>query len=317
MEFIVSNQKFLVIGHKNPDGDCAGAQVALVHFLRRIGKEAVAFSHGPFQRLEIEHLKTEFINDISRIENLAEYAVIILDASTIDRVGEIGKVIIGMNHLVIDHHMSKANFGGLEFIDSEAPSTTYIILQLIEQMGYEPDTSEAEFLLLGLCTDTGFFRHIENNAPLIFQAVSRLTGAGASVKNTFRQMYGGSNLAERKLLGTVLLKTEEHFENKVIITNLTLKEKEEILPVTMKTEEVYRLLQLVDKVEIVVFIKQEEEKRFSISFRSNGTIMVDKIAEALGGGGHKLAAGCEIAGNYPEIKARVLAILQSYFQGGS
>jgi len=111
----------------------------------------------------------------------------------------------------------------------------------------------------------------------------------------------------------VLQRTEACFDGKMLLTNLTLAERESILPITMKTEEVYRLLQLTRGIDVVVFIKQEESDKHSVSFRSNGRILVDAIAAKLGGGGHKLAAACAMEGNFSDIRARVMETLKSYF----
>ena len=44
---------------------------------------------------------------------------------------------------------------------------------LIEALGEKPNREEAKLLLFGLCTDTGFFRHLEKHCPRVFAAVAR------------------------------------------------------------------------------------------------------------------------------------------------
>ncbi|HRZ89327.1 MAG TPA: bifunctional oligoribonuclease/PAP phosphatase NrnA, partial [Spirochaetia bacterium] len=48
--FIDGREVFLIVGHKEPDGDCIGSQLALSSFLRRKGKRTVLLSSGPFTR---------------------------------------------------------------------------------------------------------------------------------------------------------------------------------------------------------------------------------------------------------------------------
>ena len=53
LEFLGKHSSYLVVGHKEPDGDCVGSQLALGSFLRRRGKKVALLSAGPFTRTEI------------------------------------------------------------------------------------------------------------------------------------------------------------------------------------------------------------------------------------------------------------------------
>ena len=39
-----ANQRFVIVSHVRPDGDALGSQLALVHSLRQMGKEVVAWN---------------------------------------------------------------------------------------------------------------------------------------------------------------------------------------------------------------------------------------------------------------------------------
>jgi len=53
VQFIINCPSFIIAGHKEPDGDCVGSQLALRSALLRLGKEAVVCSAGPFTRTEL------------------------------------------------------------------------------------------------------------------------------------------------------------------------------------------------------------------------------------------------------------------------
>lgn len=309
-QFITENTHFLILGHKDPDGDCIGSQLALAHFLNRIGKSAVPVSEGPFERNEIYEYEHYFQRDFSGIENLEKYVAIIMDCSNPERAGDIGTQLKDFKLLVIDHHNTTHPFGMAEFIEPLAVSTTYLVQLLIEQLGHTPDLFEAELLLLGLCTDTGFFRHIDGEHSEVFNAAGRLVKIGASTKTTFKQMYGGVDFDDRKLLATVLLRTQKLLNAKILLSWVSLEDKRNIYGGNFKSDELYKLLQLTKETEVVVLIKQEQEDRCSISFRSNGPIKVDTMARDFGGGGHTLAAGCEVSGTLDEVRERVIKYLE-------
>ena len=75
------------------------------------------------------------------------------------------------------------------------------------------------------------------------------------------------------------------------------------------SDEVYRILQAVQDVEVVAFIQEETNGRCSVGLRSNGTCDVGTLARSLGGGGHTLAAGYTARGGISGIRERLLQAL--------
>jgi len=53
IDFINRYSKIIIVGHKEPDGDCVGSSLALSLFLKRLGKKIFLLSAGPFKRTEI------------------------------------------------------------------------------------------------------------------------------------------------------------------------------------------------------------------------------------------------------------------------
>ncbi|MCL2808945.1 MAG: bifunctional oligoribonuclease/PAP phosphatase NrnA, partial [Treponema sp.] len=62
VQFIKTASKFLIAGHKEPDGDCVGCQLALRSILLRLGKEAQVCSAGPFKRTELRNYYSQFLS---------------------------------------------------------------------------------------------------------------------------------------------------------------------------------------------------------------------------------------------------------------
>ena len=55
---------------------------------------------------------------------------------------------------------------------------------------------------------------------------------------------------------------------------------------------------------------REEEDCFRASLRSKGELDIGSVAESLGGGGHRNAAGVSLTGNYSEVRDRVIRELE-------
>ncbi|HEX9105415.1 MAG TPA: bifunctional oligoribonuclease/PAP phosphatase NrnA, partial [Polyangia bacterium] len=50
VRLVRAGRRFLVTGHANPDGDALGSMLALLHGLRTLGKDVVAYDHDPAPR---------------------------------------------------------------------------------------------------------------------------------------------------------------------------------------------------------------------------------------------------------------------------
>ena len=59
-------------------------------------------------------------------------------------------------------------------------------------------------------------------------------------------------------------------------------------------------------VELAVFLYENEDHTFKVSFRVNGAFDAASLAMHFGGGGHVRAAGCRIRGSRDEAERLVL-----------
>lgn len=316
--FLDRYSTYLVVGHKEPDGDCVGSQLALASFLRRRGKRAVLLSAGPFTRTEIAAYESRFASTIDP-EGLGEAAVVVLDCSSLSRIGSVAQALpLGLPLAVIDHHASGQGEPGEEpsvrFVNPAAPAVTYLVQHVIEAAGERPTAEEAELLLFGLCTDTGFFRHLDGRSGPVFAATGRLVEAGASPKRAFDMMNGGKPFASRKLMGELLSRAETHYDGRLIVTSMGLADQERYGLVGRDSDMLYQLLLTVAGMEVAVVVRQESPTDCTVGFRSRETVDVASIAASFGGGGHRLAAGLHITGQVDAIKERVVAAFKPVFK---
>ena len=277
-----------------------------------MGKETVLCSAGPFKRSEIaDHedlfLGSPVVKDGDR--------VIIVDCTSPDRTGDLEPFLAGLPWALIDHHRTGdcSAAGGLFFVNDSAPSTTFLVLQLIDALGLEPTLEEAEFLFFGLCTDTGFFRHVNAGGAEAFEMAARLVRIGANPKAAFSAIHGGKSLGSRKLLGHVLSRAESYFDGKLVISSEEYEDTCRFGLEGRDSDSLYQLLQSVSGVEAVVIIRQETSEYCTVGFRSLSRVDVGSIAASFGGGGHKNAAGLKIEGTIPSIKPKIMDVFEKIF----
>jgi phosphoesterase RecJ-like protein len=314
LDFIRGGEKFLVAGHKEPDGDCVGSQLALVSVLGRLGKRALPCSAGPFKRTEVMPYKDRFTPRPGDTEREGA-RVILMDCSARDRTGDLAPLLEGLPTAVIDHHLT-GQYGELPaYLDPGAPSTTFMTQRLIEALGLTPSREEAELLFFGLCTDTGFFRHVDAGGAETFAAAARLIAAGASPKEAFRAINGGKSLNSRILMGIVLSRSQAYFGGKLVLSSEAYEDTRRFGLESRDSDMLYQLLQSVAGVEALGIIRQETPDNCTVGLRSRDKVDVARIAARFGGGGHKNAAGASVPGRIEDLYPKLLEAFEGAFGG--
>jgi nanoRNase/pAp phosphatase (c-di-AMP/oligoRNAs hydrolase) len=70
------------------------------------------------------------------------------------------------------------------------------------------------------------------------------------------------------------------------------------------------LLRTAEGTEVALVLRPGRDGGWRGSLRSRGTVDVGRVAAALGGGGHRLAAGFDAVGSAAEVVARVVDLLR-------
>jgi phosphoesterase RecJ-like protein len=244
----------------------------------------------------------------------------VTDCSALHRAGDLEPCLKGLPLALIDHHAAgdhpSEKDGTVIFLDPYAPSVTFMILTLIEALGLSPTAEEAEFLLFGLCTDTGFFRHVDAGGAETFAAASRMIHAGANPKAVFQAMNGGKSLDSRILMGHVLSRAEAHFGGRLILSTEEYEETQRFGLEGRDSDMLYQLLQSVAGMEAIVIIRQESPDNCTVGLRSRDRVDVAAIAASFGGGGHKNAAGLSVPGTIAALRPKILAAFEKALDPG-
>jgi phosphoesterase RecJ-like protein len=314
--FLKNRDMFIVAAHKEPDGDGISSCLALASMLEKLNKTYHLFSAGPFKRAELRKWEPLFPKKLPRFshEELKRAGLIILDCSEKERLGDINLDLDSVGTFIIDHHKTSTGGDGNAIIETTSPSTATLVQQLYEAiLPGGMDEITASTLFFGLATDTGFFRFISPGAGEVFFAGGRLVDAGADPRKAYEEMNGGKPFLSRKLLGIMLDRAEQKYNGRVIYTYETMQDTAKWGQDGRDSDALYQLLLSVDKVEAVVFVREEGEKKCTAGLRSKGDIDVSAIAAKFGGGGHKNAAGMSVEANAEHILHKLLNELGRYF----
>lgn len=311
--FVSCYNNFIIVGHKGPDGDCLCSTIALADLLHRMGKQAFLVSAGPFVKEETLIFEKHFTSEVPDLDK-NDSAVIIADCSELHRLGNVADSVADYPRFIIDHHKTADASEDFSIIRPKSPATCFLVQLIYEKIVGKIPENIAKVLFFGLCTDSGFFRYLEDDSGPIFEAASRLVQSGANPKRTYGIISSGKPAESRKWLGEMFSRMEFLFDDKLIC----ICEEEDVAKRfgsnNRDTATLYDQLLCIKGVEAVLFIRQDDrEPSISVSsFRSVEHFDVSAIAAELGGGGHKNAAGLSLNCTIEEAKSRILNVAKDF-----
>jgi bifunctional oligoribonuclease and PAP phosphatase NrnA len=309
-ELIGRYRVFLITAHERLDGDALGSELALYHMLRRMGKEVAVYNQdGTPENYQFLSGSDRIVHELPPLEPVE--VAFILDCSELERVGRAFARIASVPNLInIDHHVSNAGFCEAALIDPLASSTGELICRLVSHMGLAVSPEMANSLYTAIMTDTGGFRY-GNTGRGTLLAAADLVADGADPQWISENVYEMNPPAKIRLLAAVLptLTIEEGGRvGSLIVTQQTIAAAG-ALP--EHTESFVDLPRTIRGVEISILYVELPDGRFKLSMRSKGTVNVERVARAFGGGGHINAAACRMEGELAEIRRRVLETIRA------
>ena len=310
-EFIQIHNNFIIIGHKEPDGDCIAACLGLASILDYYKKPYQLISAGPFKRQEIKKYESKFTDKIEFMdsEERKHTGLLITDCSEISRLGDIDFDFKGLDTFIIDHHKTSGlSENAKGYINGEAPAAAFLVQLFYEALIGPLPKELAEIIFFGICTDTGFFRFLtsSNEAAEVFNASARLNSYGADPRTTYNDINNGKPWNTRKLIGLLLSRAERHLNGKLIITYETLEDTHKLGTEGRDSDALYQLLLSTKDVEAAVFLRQDTPTTCTGGFRSLDKVDVSIIASKFGGGGHKNASGMSCEGKIDTLSPSIV-----------
>jgi len=298
---LVQKSNYIFVQGHGGCGDAIGSTLAMVHWLERIGKKYIAFSPEPIPEM------FQFLPGVEKITadknsfNIKDFdLLLILDCGDIGRTGIAEKIKaekLTQTVLVnIDHHHTNDDFGDVNFVDKNSPSTTVLVHEFFQINNISINKNIATCLLNGIFTDTGIFINPATNQEALGKA-SDLLLAGASLYTILNSILKNKTVLGLKLWGRALMRLQYNERYKLAYTVLLEKDFRELgISGEEGTEGLSNFMNNLNDAKITLILREENGK-IKGSFRTtDDQFDVAKLAGLFGGGGHKKAAGFTIPG---------------------
>ena len=277
----------VIFGHRNPDGDCYGSEIALRNVLRAKYPTKSIYCVGTGLKKFFEIIgPTDVVSD----ETIAKSLAILLDANDLER-SEDKRIYKALDFAKIDHHIDTFTFKeGPEVIDDKASSTCELIYEFAKENNFEIDLISASALYLGIMTDSGRFQ-FANNFVKMFSIVRDLCDLGVDpiLLNKTNNLVPEDSLDIKAFIYSHVTKRDDG-----IIYAIATKKDREALGVT--SAQIVGHTSLISYVagHPIWFIASETDiGGMQVELRSS-MYNVQEIAVHFGGGGHTYAAGFTI-----------------------
>ncbi|GAA5172215.1 MULTISPECIES: DHH family phosphoesterase [Amycolatopsis] len=299
-----------LLAHVRPDADALGSALALGRALQQRGAVVrVAFAIPDEVPESLRGLDVGGLVVPAAEVPASSPLLICCDTPVPARLGFLADRVeatkaAGGAVLVVDHHASNTRYGTHHVVDETAEATAVLVLDLLDQLGVELDEPIARCLYAGLMTDTSGFRRAK---PSTHRAAARLVEAGVDPDRLTREVVDDHPFAWLPMLsaalGTARLEPEAAQGYGLVSAFVTLE-----AAAGVRLEEVEGVVDVVRGVreaEVAAVFKQQAPDEWTVSLRAVGKIDVSVAARTLGGGGHRLAAGCTVHGSADEVLTAV------------
>jgi bifunctional oligoribonuclease and PAP phosphatase NrnA len=319
-ELFSTSENILIICHINPDGDSVGAQLALYHYFKAIGKNVTLLAPNNIQEflkwMDGAELINIFIRDRRKGRMLIEQAdlIIMLDFNQADRLGEAESSVIASaaKKVVIDHHLNPEDFADMMISDPSKCSTSELIHEVICEINGERfmNRSYAEALYVGIITDTGNFEH-GSYSSRTFRIVADLLDTGILKERIINLIYNNFSSDRIRLQGFALnqrMVVLPEFRSAYIY--LSKDDLKSYNHVKGDTEGFVNMPLSIKGINFsALFI--EKDNFIKLSFRSKGKFPSNEFAsQYFSGGGHLNASGGEYTDTLDNTIAYFLKVLE-------
>ncbi len=322
LELLGRARTILLTTHDGPDGDGIGSEIALARALRRDGRKVWIVNGDDCSRAfrfldsgsDIIVLNERFEHEHPTLFEDVDLAVLV-DTSEFERVGRVGKRLQGRKGPVvaIDHHQkNERSLSGI--IGPDFSSTGELMVRVLDALGLPITRDVATPLYGAILSDTQQFRFVKQDAE-VFATATRLVSCGADPQEIAGKMYG-TITRDRLILMTRIMNNSRFLHGGQLVWSVLTPET--LADIEVDRDEIRTMVNLIGDLEgvrISVFFKVFRPGAVKVSIRSKSDLVISDVAERLGGGGHRQAAGADVEGDLDQVRETTLKMLGAKLTG--
>lgn len=274
--------------HIHADGDAVGSIGAMYHFLKAIGKEVYMVMPNLVERFSFLPAIEEHVESVT----LNNYDLLIcLDTSNMERLNISSKDINkAKNIVVIDHHINNTIVADAKYVCEQAPANCEIIYDFITSMNHNITKDIAEYIYMGIMTDTGSFNY-ERTSSKTHKIAGEMIDAGADYVKICKILNHTNSEVRMKLAAKTINDMESYIDGKVRIGVIDRKTIEQFDAKDQDLDSLVTYLRCIENTLVAIYFRALEDGMYKVSIRAEEPVDAAALSMEFGGGGHKRAAG--------------------------
>jgi phosphoesterase RecJ-like protein len=314
----VSGRRVALSTLMNADGDGCGSEAALARLLAQRGLDVRIVNPTPwppmFDFLLGDDVRDHTAHGTAVLKDID--LLIVLDISDVKRLGTLTDTVRALTvpKLVIDHHIASEDpASDVMLTDVTACATGELVYDLACALGFDITPPIAQALYAAILTDTGGFR-FSNTTPRCHAMAADLLSVGVDPEEMYVRVYASSPAGRVRLLAEVLstLGVDETHGLAWLSLNAGSLEKYGVRQEDL--DGIVEHARSIAGTRMAIFLRDLGYGKVKASFRSTGSVDVNRFARQFGGGGHAKASGALIPGSLEEVRERVIAAAQQYLR---
>ena len=180
-------------------------------------------------------------------------------------------------------------------------------------MGVSFSKTIAEYLLVGLLSDSGNFSH-DDVTEETFLLAAKLMKAGADIRYYHYNLFKKQAKARAALFAKTMSGIRYYHDDRFAVIVVSKQNMLACAADDGMTEGFVDFPLNVDGVEVAASALEIKKGQYKISLRSKEYADVNKIAGVYGGGGHVRAAGCMLFGEVEEVLDKLSYTVSQYLE---
>ena len=285
-QFLLHHDNFCILTHTRPDGDTIGSATALCVSLRQLGKNAYVLENEEASPFLERCLLGLTVKEPGKNDTL-----VCVDVASPHLLPGAHQKYLPRLALRIDHHFSAVSFTAGELVDSTSAACGEIIYDLITAMGAEMTKEIAWRLYIAISTDTGCFRY-SNTTAHTYRVAAACADTGADLYPITQELFDTTSISELKLQNWIVEHAQFLCGGKAAVCAIPKSMEDNVSKEDL--EGISGFLRSIEGVKISATLR-EIEGSSKVSIRAVPGFDASEVARQFGGGGHKGAAGANLA----------------------
>lgn len=297
---------YLILTHRNPDGDTLGSAFALKRALSLMGKSSMV------RCCDEIHPKFSYLWENIDNGDIEYDKIIAVDVADKKLFGDEFEEKYGNDIFIcIDHHLSNRGYARNLLLEDRAAAAV-VVYEVICELGIEITPQIASCVYTGLATDTGCFMY-SNTTPKVHRIAAEVMEKGADYALINRLMFETKTFSYMKLEQMAVASIESYFDGKCAIMTITRKMFEESGSSSSECDGIAAIPRKIEGVCFGVTIRERSDGSYKVSLRTVEPYDASNVCGKFGGGGHNRAAGCEFDCSLEEVKEKLLETIKAEF----